>query len=200
MSISTYAELQTAVKNWMARSDLDSIIPDFIALAEVRMFRGENPVRVSAMQTQDTGTIASQIITLPTSYLETIRLAVTSDGQNYALEYIDPVVFSTIEEQSGNPQFYTVINNQLKTAPDSSLAYIHDYYAAFDPLATTSTNWLLTNAPNVYLYGALLEAALYTRDEGMAANASQLFEAAKSGINKAERRKYQSASMSVKVA
>ena len=39
MSISTYTELQTAVANFLARTDLTSQIPDFIKLAEVRMSR-----------------------------------------------------------------------------------------------------------------------------------------------------------------
>ena len=30
MAISTYAELQTAIKSWSKRDDLDSQIPDFI--------------------------------------------------------------------------------------------------------------------------------------------------------------------------
>ena len=39
MSISTYDELKTAVANTMARSDLDSQIPNFILLAEARLSR-----------------------------------------------------------------------------------------------------------------------------------------------------------------
>jgi len=32
MAISTYAELQTAIKSWSKRTDLDATIPDFIKL------------------------------------------------------------------------------------------------------------------------------------------------------------------------
>ena len=39
MSIGNYAELQTAIANFMARSDLTSQIPDFITMAEARMSR-----------------------------------------------------------------------------------------------------------------------------------------------------------------
>jgi len=41
MAISTYSELQTAVKNWSKRADLDSMIPDFIRLAELRVNSGK---------------------------------------------------------------------------------------------------------------------------------------------------------------
>jgi len=36
MAISTYSELKTAVANWLDRSDLTDVIPDFITLAETR--------------------------------------------------------------------------------------------------------------------------------------------------------------------
>ena len=34
MAITTYAELKTAIANWLNREDLTSVIPDFISLAE----------------------------------------------------------------------------------------------------------------------------------------------------------------------
>ena len=116
MSISTYAELQAAVNTWLHRADLASIVPDFIALAEVRIFNGgmTEPVRISAMQNQDAGTISSQSIALPSGYLETLRLSCTTGGQSYPLEYLSPSEFSVYENQAGNPQYYTVINNQSR--------------------------------------------------------------------------------------
>ena len=39
MAITTYAELKTAIANFLARSDLTDRIPEFIALAEARMSR-----------------------------------------------------------------------------------------------------------------------------------------------------------------
>jgi hypothetical protein len=200
MALSTYSDLQTAVALWLHRSDLTSVIPDLIALAEVRIFNGgsfTDPVRITEMQNRDSGTIANQSITLPSGYLETLRLAVTSGGQNYALEYISPTEFSAYENQSGNPQYYTIVNNAIKTAPNGGLDYIHDYYKRFDALATTSTNDLLTNAPNVYLYGTLLEAAPYLGNDPRIATWQQLFAEAVAGVNKSERKRFQSNAMRV---
>ena len=39
MSISTYAELKTAIANFLARTDLTDQIPNFIQLAEARLSR-----------------------------------------------------------------------------------------------------------------------------------------------------------------
>jgi hypothetical protein len=203
MALSNYSDLQTAVASWLHRADLTSIIPDLITLAEQRIFNGgtyNDPVRISDMQTRDSGTIASQSIALPSGYLETLRLAVTTGGQNYALEYISPSEFSRYENQSGNPQYFTVVNNAIKTAPNGGLDYIHDYYKRFDPLATTSTNALLTSAPGVYLYGTLLEASPYLGNDPRIATWQQMFVEAVNGVNKAERKRFQSNAMRVMAA
>ena len=39
MSITTYAELKTAIASWLNRDDLTSVIPDFIALTEAALNR-----------------------------------------------------------------------------------------------------------------------------------------------------------------
>lgn len=200
MSITNYTELQMAVGNWLHRADLTAVIPDFIALAEVRIFNGgeySEPLRISAMQDQETGTIASQTIALPSGYLETLRLSCSTGGQSYALEYISPSDFSKFENRSGNPQYFTIINNQIKTAPNGGLAYTHDYYAKFDPLATTATNALLTNAPNVYLYGALVESAPYIGNDERIQLWQKMFTEAVNGVNKAERKRFQANAMRV---
>jgi len=67
MSITTYAELQTAVGAWLHRSDLTGIIPDLITLGEKRIFR---KARCRVMESALTGTIASGVIAVPSDYLE----------------------------------------------------------------------------------------------------------------------------------
>ena len=51
MAIGTYAELQTAVANWLDRDDLTDRIPEFIALAEAKMNRN---LRISLMENVST--------------------------------------------------------------------------------------------------------------------------------------------------
>ena len=53
-------------------------------------------------------------------------------------------------------------------------------------LASTSTNWLMTNHPRVYLYGAQAEASLYTRDQAGMAMFESAFQQALSDANRAE--------------
>ncbi len=159
MALSTYAELQTSIGNYLHRADLTAIIPDFIALAEAKFKR---TLRLRAMENVATGTVASTVA-VPTGFLEMISLTVTSGGVTYPLTYIPP---SDITSTSNSSSFYSIIGDNIYFVPSGTgQTYTLTYYKALDPLST-AVNWLLTNAPDVYLYASLLEAAPYIKDDG----------------------------------
>lgn len=192
MAITNYSELVAAVENWLSRADLSARIPEFITLAESRFYSGSNPLRLALMQSRDTGTTSSGSITIPTGYLETIRLASSSSGNNYQLEYLSPDVFTQYESIAGIPYYYTLLNNSIKTAPNNDVSYIHDYYAKLTALdSTNTTNAILTNYPNIYLYGALLEATPYIQNDSRINVWLNAYNEAISGANNAEKRKFE---------
>lgn len=171
MSISNYGELKTAVAGWLNRADLTAQIPDFIRLAEQRINYGSDqpypsqPLRIPAMQAQATGTITASAIAFPTRFLEPIRLAASSGGSDWTLDYLAPAAYSVHSNSAAVPTGYTVLNNSIVTSGTGAASYILDYYQAFASFsADADTNWLLTNAPGVYLYGALIESAPYLQD------------------------------------
>lgn len=200
MAITTYAELNTAIENWLSRADLTSRIPEFIALAEARFFVGSTPLRLISMQNRETGTTASGSVTLPADYLETIRLAITSGGRTYTLEYLSPDTFTQYENQSGMPFYYTMMAGAIKTAPNNDVSYTHDYYMRLPALETSLTNSILTNSPNVYLYGALLEATPFIKDDKRIPLWMQAYQDAIDGVNKSEKRKFEASMPRVQVA
>lgn len=172
MSIATYGELKTAVASWLNRADLTSYIPDLIRLGEQRIFYGADtplssaPLRIPAMQTRATGTITSSAIAFPTRFLEPIRIVGSSGGSDWSLQYVAPERYSEHSNSSGVPTVYTYLNNQIETSGTGAGSYILDYYQAFASLSADSdTNWLLTNAPGVYLYAALVESAPFLGDD-----------------------------------
>ena len=62
---------------------------------------------------------------------------------------------------SGKPDVYTIIGNNISLGPTPSAVYEVSmlYYKTFDAITGLSpTNWVITNAPDIYLYGTLLEA------------------------------------------
>ena len=82
MALGTYSDLQTAIATWLNRTDLTAYIPDFIALAEERVYRN---LRVKAMETALNDTIASGVIAVPSDYIE-LKSAYIDGSPAYALE------------------------------------------------------------------------------------------------------------------
>ena len=73
----------------------------------------------------------------------------------------------------GPPQIYTMIGTDIYFAPppdsvDTGSGYQYSmwYFQKVPPLTDTNlTNWLLTAAPDLYLYAALLESAPFLVDD-----------------------------------
>ena len=191
MSISTYGELKTAVGSYLNRSDLTSYIPDFIRLGERRISYGSDapnpsvPLRIPAMQNQSTGTITNSSISFPTGFLEIIRLKGVSGTIYWTLDYAPNQRFTELEQDSNVPTHYTFLNNAIKTAGSGPASYVLDYYKAFTALASDSdTNWLLTNAPDTYLFAALLESAPFISDLEMINVWSGMYKSIVSALNR----------------
>jgi hypothetical protein len=162
MAISNYTELQTAVANWLDRDDLSARIPEFIGLCEARFNRS---LRIRAMETLDTSvsTVAdTKTIALPTGYVQMRDIHITGDPL-VQLQYVTPEIMNRIHagSVSGRPEVYTIIGENIVLGPTPDAVYSTSmlYYKTFDALSDSSpTNWVITNAPDVYLYGTLLEA------------------------------------------
>ena len=161
MAISTYNELKTAVANWLDRDDLTDRIPEFIALAEARMNR---VLRLRMMESKYTAsTVASQRnYALPTGYIQMRNFQINTSPVT-PLQYVSPEIYDRLWGGStgGTPQFYTIITNeiQLGPVPGSVLTLEMLFYKKITALSgTNNTEQMLTNNPDIYLYGALLEA------------------------------------------
>lgn len=168
MAITTYSELQSAIADWLLRDDLTSVIPSFIDLAEAKFNRR---IRDYRMVKRATATVDTGYFVVPTDWLENIRFQLNTTPIT-TLEYVTPdqaaeekVIFSS----TGRPKFFTMIGSQFQVvpAPDSN-TYTGEltYYSSIPALTDeTTSNWLLAAAPDVYLYGALMEAAPYLGED-----------------------------------
>ena len=161
MAINTYATLKTAVANWLDRSDLDARIPEFIVLGEATFNR---VLRLRAMETTvaDATPSGSKEDALPTGYLQMREIHLTTSPV-VSLAYITPEIMYRIRagSTSGKPNSYTIVGDNILfgPTPDGVYDYSMTYYKSFDALADdTQTNWLVLNAPDLYLYGTLLQA------------------------------------------
>lgn len=168
MSITTYAELQTAVGDFLNRSDLTSVIPTFIDLAEADMQRR---VRSYRMEARTTLTLNAQYVDLPADWVETVRIR-TTGSEGAALALMDPATMARLRQSSadtaGRPLYYTVSAGQLELFPTPDDSYSADllYISKIPALADDqTTNWVLTNFPDAYLYGALIHSAPYLKED-----------------------------------
>ncbi len=161
MAISNYTELQTAVANWLDRDDLTARIPEFIALAEARFNR---VLRIRSMEAKYTAnTVAGQRnLALPASYIQMRNFQVNSNPLT-TLSYVTPEIYDRLwgGSTSGTPKFYTILANEVSFGPIPATVMEVEmlFYKKFENLSgSVATNWLITNAPDIYLYGSMLEA------------------------------------------
>lgn len=165
MSIANYPDLLAAVGNWMNRADLTARIPEFIPLVEAKLNRLlEDPL----MEVSSTTTASGEYTALPSDFGEMVSIS-TGDGflapvgANHYAAFDDSV--------SGTPRFYSIVNRTIAFAPRNTTATIKMVYRRRIPSLTAAspTNWLMTLAPDCYLYGTLAQAAAYIQDEERAA-------------------------------
>lgn len=191
MSLSTYAELQTAVANYLERSDLTDRIPEFIALTEARMNR---EIRCNRMITRSTATIADEFSALPTDFLAPRSMRLTT-ASKWLMSYVTPEQMGDFKEgsftQSGELLSYSVVGSEFEffPVPTEDYTVALTYFAQIPALSDANTsNWVLANHPDAYLHGALLEAAIYLRDAEMQGAEKTLFDEATGAIQGADKR------------
>jgi len=161
MAISTYAELQTAVANWLDRDDLTNRIPEFIALAEARMNR---VLRIRLMEGKYTAsTVAAQRnYALPAGYLQMRNIQINTTPIR-PCQYVTPEIYDRLygSTTTGTPEIYTIIANEIQLGPIPAGVQTIEmlFYKKISALSVTNTTEaMLTDNPDIYLYGALLEA------------------------------------------
>ncbi len=181
MGLANYSDLQASVGNYLHRGDLTAIIPDFVTLAEAKINR---ELRIRAMENTATGTMAATVA-LPTGFVEMISLTVESGGVTWPLIYVTP---SSINTNSSSPVNYSIVgDNILFDSSGTGYTYNLTYYKKFDALSA-GVNWLITNAPDIYLYATLLEASPYIKDDARISTWAQMLVDSVERLGKADKK------------
>lgn len=158
--IADYATLKAAVANWLARADLTSAIPEFIQLAESRINR---TLYVRERMQEASGTSANGEIPLPDDFDRLVSLRVVSGSQ---MRPIHPVAADKNTERAGSAVEYAVVGSAIRLIGTDEAEYTLTYYARVPALSdSASQNWLLTKEPGLYLYGSLIEASPYLKND-----------------------------------
>ena len=167
MSLASYTDLLASVASWMNRTDLTAVIPDFVTIAESKIAKDLHLRKQLTSGTLTTLT-TTRAVALPTDWIEFSSVTVGSNPPN-TCQYVTPEHLDTKYPEdgySGRPFVYSIEGDNVLFGPTPDDAYTVniDYLARFPALATDSTNWLLTNHPNIYLYACLREGAFFTKD------------------------------------
>lgn len=163
--ITSYATLQTAVTDFLHRSDLGTVDIDLIDLAEKRIQR---EVRTPDMEAALSTTIASGVIAVPTDFLEWKAVYIDSDGA----KRLQPKTWEWILQNyptrsaDGIPKFIArnVTNFEFGPYPLSTYDVKGTYYKRLTSVAS-SWNALATANPDLYLYASLSAASAYIQDD-----------------------------------
>lgn len=189
MALGTYNDLTAAIADWTNRDDLTDRIPDFVHLAESRLNR---VLRVAEMETTAYATLTTGAVVLPADFLEPRRIFSSGTGAfQTALQPLSPSEAGDFypSSRSGVPVHYSISGNTLTTYPNGGTGQVTmTYYAALPTLLAYGSNWLLTKAPDCYLYGSLMEAAPFLGDDGRVETWATLFQSAMERLQSSDQR------------
>ena len=188
MALSNYTELKASIADFLDRDDLTTVIPDFITLAESQMNRD---IRHWKMEARASGQqdAADEYMQIPPDWVETIRMHLTGNGTSVVnLISRDAMADkrAAMSNASGTPSAYTHADSQfqLYPTPNATTDFELLYYQKLPALSSSNAdNWLLLEAPDVYLYGALLHSAPYLAEDQRVAVWAQLYGAAVQRLN-----------------
>lgn len=182
MSFSTFGGLKAAIAAFLDRDDLTAQIADFVTLATAtlnKVLRDRRMVTAADIALS----VNPRWVTLPADMLQPIWAVWLVEGSP-PLELVSPERIGELRRTrfrlAGTPRFYAVVGNRLELCPTPADVLPNlefAYYAEIPALVSDGdTNWVLTDDPDVYLYTALLHAAVYLHDPGLAATVKPLLD------------------------
>lgn len=169
--IDNYAQLQALMAQYMKRQDLNNLIPTFIALAEEWF---DDMVLTRARRDSYIFTANQNVVQMPSDFKRVRNAWYNSEPLSfYPFEYRGAYA-------KGNPNVlpmtYQLNGDQfvLNVASLGGVCQI-DYYVTLEPLSDSNvSNWLLEDSPTTYLFGSLVQAGIYMRDDARTAQWADL--------------------------
>lgn len=171
--VMTYDSLTSTVLQYLERRDRAVVdaVPTFITLAEFEIAEqiktlGQLQVAESTMLTDNA------LLQKPARWRKTVSMSVKVNGKK------QPVLLRKYEylknywpdsNQTDVPLYYADTNWDhwyLAPTPDQDYEFEVLYYERIAPLSSTNqTNWLTQNAPNAMLFGTLLQAMPFLKND-----------------------------------
>jgi len=171
----TLTTLKTAIQDYTDNSETSFVtnLPNFIKGAEEKIFKSVD-LDYFRKNVTSAFTSSDQFLTVPSDYLASFSLQITTSGSEKFLLQKDVNFireYTPASTTTGLPKYYSrfdVDNFIVAPTPDSNYALeLHYYYrpASITAGADSGTTWISTNAPFALLYGSLIEAYYYMKGE-----------------------------------
>lgn len=187
--MTTFATLKGDIEELYPHSDYtDTLKATFVRMCEAEIRRR---LRIQPMEVTDTSfTQSAQSTALPSGWIQ-FRSVSLNETNKRDLDYLPPNRFrsSGVLDDSGSAYAYTVEGQNLVISPwSSSVTLTLVYLKMFDALAQEAdTNWALTNAYDLYLYGSLKHTAIWAQDQQAATAYNLIFDEVLERLNRENR-------------
>lgn len=171
----TYAELQTAIKDYLQNTETTFVtdLPTIIKQAEERILK---MIRLPVFRKNVQGSLTdgNQYLATPSDFMDSFSVAtISSNTYNYLIRtdvsFIREAYPTTTTKAA--PKHYALFDDDtfiVGPTPDADYtAELHYFYRpnSITAGADSGTTWLSTNATNALLYGCLLEGYTYMKGE-----------------------------------
>lgn len=184
MTITNYGELKTEVASWLNKSNLTSKLAGFVQIAESYIRRD---LDVRSQELTASGTLTGTELAFPDRFASVRRLVV-DDRQ---CKFITPEEYTRLDLAGYDTpaRLYTIIGENIVilggTSGDAYSLVYTEWFAGLS--ADTDTNWVLTNAPDVYLWSSCMAGAIYLKDANAAAGYKTLYEESARSLQRKEK-------------
>ena len=169
MALDTYANLKTAIINFSGRDDLTDVLDDFIDMAESEMYGNKTQaLRTREMESRNEYTLstADRYLAIPDNFIQMRQMRIQVGEYECPMTSHTPGSL-TVYPGIGIPKNFAVSNQiEFEIVPDSDYTVEIQYYEKPLPLSSSNTtNSILTNYPNIYLFGALWALYIFASEE-----------------------------------
>lgn len=166
--ITDYASLKDNIADWIVKSNLTNQIEVFIQLAEAELKRDK---RARKLQTR-TFQISADGMAMPTDFHSLEEWYHDGPTHHGDIQIVPAGHLARIKARfgaTGVPAYAAIVGGRrfrFGPAPDATYSTKMEYWRRIPSLSSSvTTNWLLTDHPDIYLYGSLMQAAPYLKDD-----------------------------------
>jgi len=186
MPFANYADLKQAIEVFSHRTDISNVVDDLIDLTENDI---DKKLKLRNNELRATASASSRFLALPDRFLEMRRLSLINGSTTKDIEYRSPESMR-VSSTSGEPRFFTITSQiEFDKAPSTTYTIEMSYYARLEALSSSNTtNDVLTDYPDLYLYGTLMHLSIWERDIKQAQLYKSLFDEQIAQANAQERR------------